>query len=227
MTIVLEKGKHALPEEGMCLLEAVAFIAGEDFTDAPKCASPVLAEFGRTLNDLLPDDARQQLIPLIPKLIGTVNPEQDQQDGLRCAHWLVAHWLPAWLDLVPELKSHATALRAIPAPKSWSDAGKWASVVADAWTAAITFRGGSWKEGPHILEGVSSHSVIMNAVGAARDASKSMAFAEVAVAVALEARHVAIVSLAVVPKERRGDVPHRVTQDTIDLFTELIEGRHK
>jgi hypothetical protein len=131
VTIVLERGSHTTPDEGMCLLEAVAFIAGEDFSDNPECVSPVLAELGRALNDLLPDKPRQQLIPLIPKLIGTVNPEQDQRDGLRCAHWLVAYWAPAWLDLIPEWTVHSATLRALPMPKSWSDIEGWAQPLRE------------------------------------------------------------------------------------------------
>jgi hypothetical protein len=125
MTIVLEKGKHYSPDEGMCLMEAVSFIAGGDFTDHPKCVSPVLASFGIALNDFLSDDARQRLVPTIPFLTGTVNSKKDKQDGLRCAHWLITHWLPAWLDLVPELKYNAIVLREIPMPKKWPEIEGW------------------------------------------------------------------------------------------------------
>jgi hypothetical protein len=58
-------------------LEVVAFIAGEDFTDRSEYVSLILTEFRGTLNDLLPDDARQQLVHLIPLLIGTVDPKAD------------------------------------------------------------------------------------------------------------------------------------------------------
>src|SRR3954453_23724766 len=52
-----------------CLLEAVAFVAGEPWSDSPSCTSPVLGTFGRSLNDVLPDDRRQQLKPYILRLI--------------------------------------------------------------------------------------------------------------------------------------------------------------
>jgi hypothetical protein len=50
--IHLDKGAHDSPEEGMCFIEAVAFIRrAEDssvpFNDAPMCVSPVLRAFGK------------------------------------------------------------------------------------------------------------------------------------------------------------------------------------
>ena len=44
-TLHLDKGSHRSFEEGMCLLEAVAWVAGETHSDRPKCASPVIAAF--------------------------------------------------------------------------------------------------------------------------------------------------------------------------------------
>ena len=131
----LGKGKHSRPAVGACLLEAVSYVAGEPWSDHPACVSPVLAAFGRALNDALPDNRRQELAPLIPQLIGTVDPEADQRDGLVCAHWYVSHWCPAWLDLVPALAEHAAAMRALPAPASWDDIAEWQPVLAAAAAA--------------------------------------------------------------------------------------------
>src|SRR5688500_16148045 len=54
--ITLSAGAHKSPEQGMCLLEAVAYVAGEPFSDHPKCVSPVIAAFGRRWNDDLDDE---------------------------------------------------------------------------------------------------------------------------------------------------------------------------
>ena len=55
--ITLTSGSHEDRAKGMCALEAVAFLAGEPHSDAPTCACPVLATFGRRLNDARwPDD---------------------------------------------------------------------------------------------------------------------------------------------------------------------------
>ena len=221
MTIFLEKGKHTSPEEGMCLLEAVSYIAGEDFTDRPKCVSPVLAEFGRILNDFLSDDARQQLIPLIPKLIGTLNPEQDQRDGLRCAHWLAAHWSPTWLDLVPELESHATALRAIPAPKTWVDVEGWFAVMDAAEGAAQGATQDAVWEAAWAASG--------NAAGeAAREAAWAASGNDAVTLIRVTCGRVT--AWASTYADNVGTLLPTVIQlqqDSINLFTELVERRNK
>jgi hypothetical protein len=45
MTIHLEAGAHSNPEEGMCAMELVAYVAGEPFTDRPQCTSKVIGAF--------------------------------------------------------------------------------------------------------------------------------------------------------------------------------------
>ena len=97
--ITLDKGAHDGPDDGMCLLEAVSFVRGETFTDHPKCVSPVLAEFGRNLNDVLPDDTRQQLVPFIPLLPGTAGDGLDETRGYLALDWLIRVYTPTWLEL--------------------------------------------------------------------------------------------------------------------------------
>jgi hypothetical protein len=70
--IRLARGSHSKREQGVCLMEAVAWFAGEKHSDHPKCVDPALAAYGRALNDHLRDDDRQLLKPLIPRLVGTV-----------------------------------------------------------------------------------------------------------------------------------------------------------
>ncbi len=67
----LSESSHQSFEEGACLMEAVAYIAGEPHSDHPKCACPVLTRNGIRLNDRFTDEERQLLAPLIPKLVGT------------------------------------------------------------------------------------------------------------------------------------------------------------
>ncbi len=118
----LRAGSHKEGEKQFCLLEAVAYIAGEPHSDHPKCVSPVLGAFGRALNDALPEDRRQELRPLIEPLVGTAgNPEVDQRRGLMAMDWLVRTYLPAFLRLVPELVRHAEQVSALPELTSWDD----------------------------------------------------------------------------------------------------------
>ena len=99
-TLHLDKGSHDSPEKGMCVMEAVALMAGETFTDAPSCASPVIRAFMVSWNDALPDDERQQLKRHIPALIGTAGtPEQETVRAWMATDWLVRVQAPAWLRL--------------------------------------------------------------------------------------------------------------------------------
>jgi hypothetical protein len=99
-TLTLAKGSHESPDDGMCVLEAVALMAGESFTDTPSCCSPVIRAFMVSWNDGLPDDERQQLKRHIPNLIGTAGtPEQETRRAWMATDWLVRVQAPAWLRL--------------------------------------------------------------------------------------------------------------------------------
>lgn len=111
--ITLAKGAHGNPGDGMCLMEAVAFLAGERFSDRPACVSPVLGEFGRSLNDLLPTPQRQELVALIPSLVGTAGDGYDVGRGFMALDWLARVCVPAYLDLVPECRDQAVILRGL------------------------------------------------------------------------------------------------------------------
>lgn len=56
---VLKHGSHKSFEDGACLMECVAFVAGEPHSDAPACASPVLTRFGVRLNHAYPVKAQR------------------------------------------------------------------------------------------------------------------------------------------------------------------------
>lgn len=109
--IILDKGEHDSPEDGLCLMEAVAFMNGLAHTDQPPCVSPVLGCFGRNLNDALPQDTRQQLVPFIPLLSGTAGDGKDEERSYLALDWLIRTWLPAWLELSAECREDAARLR--------------------------------------------------------------------------------------------------------------------
>ena len=73
LNLPLKSGGHKNFKDGMCVMEAVAFVAGEPWSDSPECASPVIAAFLRQYNDRLPNDAvRTELLgPLVEKLVGS------------------------------------------------------------------------------------------------------------------------------------------------------------
>ena len=69
-TITLDSGSHDRRTDGVCVMEAVAWWAGEDHSDHPECVSPVIGAFLRSWNDALPDGDRQQLRRWIPDSSG-------------------------------------------------------------------------------------------------------------------------------------------------------------
>src|SRR6478735_8788911 len=107
----LKSGAHSGPDDGMCLLEAVAWVAGEPWSDHPQCVDPVLASFGRAWNDSLSDADRTRLLaPFVPRLVGTRStPEVQDRRAFMAADWAVRVFTPAWLRLAG-LDEHATAL---------------------------------------------------------------------------------------------------------------------
>jgi hypothetical protein len=102
----------------LCIMEAVAFVAGEPWSDTPTCASPVIAAFLRTWQDALSDEDRDRLLPAavwVPRLVGSRGDDATEERRAYLAlDWLIRVHAPAWLDLVPSLASHAAALRALP-----------------------------------------------------------------------------------------------------------------
>ena len=114
---VLSAGAHANPKEGACVMEMVSFLAGEDWSDRPACTHPVLAEMARSVNDRLPDDERQKILPLMGRLFGTAETGTDRERHVlrvRLAAWCARQVL----DLAPD---RGVALAAVVAAEGWCD----------------------------------------------------------------------------------------------------------
>src|SRR5450759_2471860 len=93
-TLVLRSGAHTSPSDGVSLMEAVSALAGEPWSSRPSCTSPVIAAYARSLNDWLPDDARQRLKVYIPRLVGTAEPEIELRRAFACADAAVRVFAP-------------------------------------------------------------------------------------------------------------------------------------
>jgi hypothetical protein len=109
-TLTLEQGKHD-PNGTFCVMEAVAWIANERWSDAPECVSPVIAAFARNWNDSLNVEDRNRLLkPLVVEMIGTrTTPEDEETRAWMATDWLARVHTPAWLRLAG-LTKHAEAL---------------------------------------------------------------------------------------------------------------------
>lgn len=70
-TLRLSRGRHASPRDGTCVAELVSMLAGEQYSDRPRCACPALSAFLRGYNDGLDDELRQDLFALASQVVGT------------------------------------------------------------------------------------------------------------------------------------------------------------
>lgn len=64
----LRRYTHLAPADGMCLMEYVSVLAGDRFTDEPRCTGTLLAALARAVNDTMSDEGRSRLIGLAPSL---------------------------------------------------------------------------------------------------------------------------------------------------------------
>src|SRR5690242_18082075 len=111
----LKEGGHEPSSGDMCLMEAVAFVAGESWSDHPHCASAILGDYGRALNDRLSDALRQELKPLIPMLVGSVgDDETEERRAVLLSDWYIREHLPRVLRFA-KLDAQAESLAILPA----------------------------------------------------------------------------------------------------------------
>ena len=75
----LSAASHSSPQEGMCVMEMVSFLAGEKWSDMPECSSPVVSQFCQRINDKFDQTFRDRLQSYVPRLIGTFSPNHEQE----------------------------------------------------------------------------------------------------------------------------------------------------
>ena len=87
----LSRGSHEDFERGMCVMEAVSYVTGEPWSDAPQCACPAITAFMVSWNDSLPDADRTRLLkPLIPQIVGTRSTsEVEERRSYMALDWLI------------------------------------------------------------------------------------------------------------------------------------------
>jgi len=62
-TLTLLSGSHARRAQGVCAMEAVAWLAGEPHSDAPACTALPLRKFVIGTNDWMTGEERRLLLP--------------------------------------------------------------------------------------------------------------------------------------------------------------------
>ena len=110
----LESGAHG-PGTGYCVMELIAYLQDQPWSDAPPCVAPTLRRYAIVLNDRAPDDVRQRLLPYVDRLVGTAPESQElaQRRAYLAADRAVRVIAP--LALVAQgFYEHATVLRELP-----------------------------------------------------------------------------------------------------------------
>lgn len=85
-------------------MEYASYLAGERWSDHPPCTHPLLAELARQVNDHVSDKARQELVELVPDVIGVTGADLhiDARIALRAAQTA--------LPIAPEEWQHVLAV---------------------------------------------------------------------------------------------------------------------
>jgi hypothetical protein len=87
-TVKLARGKHASPEDGVCVMELASLLAGEPFSDHPRSVCPVIGAFLRAYNDRIDDHWRQDLYGYAAKAVGTRSTLAVERHRARmCREW--------------------------------------------------------------------------------------------------------------------------------------------
>ena len=167
-------------------MEAVAYISGEGWSDAPACTSSILTAMGRGLNDGLPDGPRQRLVPLIPRLIGTRDDGRDTARSYMALDWLIRTYAPAWLCLA-DLEYLADTLRGSPRAHDTASLSSLITTLNAARAAAGAAAGDAAWDAARAAAWTAAEDAAWNAAwaaarAAARDAAWNAAWAAARVA---------------------------------------------
>ncbi len=153
--IKLSAGNHNTPQDGMCIMECVAYIEGEKHTDHPKCADPVITTFAMKTNDWMKEDERGALLPFVLRIAGSKSTtEIERQRAYMCADYAVRVFAPLALE-ARGFEDHAKRMRecekivnketamagqaVAKAAYAAADAAAAAYAYADAYAAAYAY----------------------------------------------------------------------------------------
>ena len=97
----LSAGSHTSFADGVCVLEAVAWVAGESWSDHPACACPVIGAVLRAWNDAITDTTRRTelLAPLVARLVDSRSTSAvELRRSYLAFDWLARVQGPAWAE---------------------------------------------------------------------------------------------------------------------------------
>lgn len=111
--IKLSAGHHESPDKGLCVMECVAYIAGEAHTDKPACADYLCSQYAILINDQSIDNRRQTMIKYVLRLAGSKSDTVAEQRFLLMINTAVKKFLPYSLNKL-NLKGISLGLTSLP-----------------------------------------------------------------------------------------------------------------
>lgn len=182
----LQKGSHEFPgpDGGTCINEAALVAAGFEYrainsaANMPECFCHVISQYTLSLNDSLPDDQRQKLIPYVLRLVGTadspdVENERAKYLAMQAATVFAAQALDAagLHEYAATCRAAKTLSEAYAAASTAAQLSAVSSVALSAVKAALAARGaGTLKE-----ERMAAASAALSAVSVAKISAKVVA----------------------------------------------------
>ena len=196
----LQTGSHKFPgpDGGTCINEAAIVVAGFKYksissaSDCPPCFSLVFSSYLLTLNDKMPDDVRQKLIPFATKLAGSADTEAVEKQRFEYLVREVTHRIIAPM-LDKDYPKHAKALRAANTMQEIKVAAyaAYAAAASDAANAASAANA-AYAAAASAASAASAAASAASAAYAAYDAYDAAYAAHVAAHVAYAAWDIAI-----------------------------------
>lgn len=135
-------GAHEKREEGLCAMEAVAWLAGEPHSDAPVCACPVVTKYVIGLNDKFNDNERKLLKPYLKRIIGTRDGNAVKRAEILALN-VVTRVAPYAIEIkfpkdAEKMRAATNLENAKAAAAAATDSAAYAATAADAAYAAYT-----------------------------------------------------------------------------------------
>ena len=172
-------GRQPNDDAQFCVMEAVAYVAGEPWSDHPACTCPVITAFMVSWNDGLPndDDRARLLLPLIPALVGTRGSKAlETRRADMAADWYIRVQTPAWLRLAG-LTTQAETLEAFPEITDFAKAPALKptldAIRKDADAARAAARDAAWDAAWDAAESAARAAAGVAAWAAARAAARA------------------------------------------------------
>ncbi len=149
--VTLQTGGHQTRKDGMCAMEAVAWIVDGPHTDAPECVCLIIGAYVRRLNDIMPDDRRQKLKLVLPSLVNSAGSKAlELKRAFKITDVSIRTWFPIYFERIDRMDI-ANGLRNL-APIVDSESARAARAALDARAALAALDARIWDSSIELIE---------------------------------------------------------------------------